>query len=159
MEDIKTQAEKDAEKLHNWLKDLREKYEQEMHHYLTHLSGYRYAYIKTCCEEILSHCDDEMIEYLKSKPDASSLHFSLGLWIRNHYIYNHLIFTGRSYNADDKSNEIIHWLIYYLNNELKVDENYNEEEYMKEHPNLIPVNEHVENLKKDFAENPTFQGE
>lgn len=70
------------------------------------------------CEEILQHCEPDVVEYLKTKPDTSTLHFGLGLWIRNKYIYKGLMCTS-ALSADDESDEIIYYLIKYVCGETK----------------------------------------
>lgn len=69
------------------------------------------------CEEILQHCESDIVEYLKTKPDSTSLHFGLGLWIRNNYIYKGLMHTS-AFCADDGSDEIIYYLIKYVCGEI-----------------------------------------
>ena len=70
------------------------------------------------CDEILKHCDADIIDYLKTKPDSVKLHFGLGLWIRNNYIYKGLMHTLAP-NADEESDEIIYYLIKYVCGEIK----------------------------------------
>ncbi len=66
--------------------------------------------------QIIGELSQESKEYMIKNPRPVEYHFSLGLYIRNNYIYNSKEF-GNCYRVDDISSEIIKRIIDKLTEE------------------------------------------
>ena len=76
--------------------------------------------IQEACEILYAQLAPEEVEQIRAgKVDATDMHFSLGLWIRNNWIYKGLApetlgFELMSPDADDFSDEILKVFIKYI---------------------------------------------
>lgn len=70
----------------------------------------RKEFIKSVARDVIKGLSEKDIEYIKANPDPLQYHFSLGMYIRNKYIYGKelMFFIG---HPDDLSGEIVEEII------------------------------------------------
>lgn len=61
------------------------------------------AFVEDTAREVLGELSEEDMEYMRSHPVAEFYHFSLGLYVRNRYIYGreHSFYVGEPDNTSD----------------------------------------------------------